>query len=144
MVKNKRGWIRIVEAFVAILLIVGILVIFLGGNELEREDLSTTIHDSQVSILRGIQLNDTLRQEIINTMDMVEWDDFSSVAPETEAKITSETPVGFTCVAQICDPSDLCLLTEQQEGSVYASSVLITSALDGFNPRQLKLFCWEA
>jgi hypothetical protein len=47
------------------------------------------------------------------------------------------------CVAQICLPENPCLLERESEKSIYAQSVLITSTLDIFNPRQLKLFCWE-
>ena len=140
--KNKKGWIRIAEAFIAVLLIIGIAIIVVGGG-IQIEGTSEKVYDVEISILRAIQLNNTLRSEILETSGTIEWDDFSLQAPKTKNKIIAKTPAWLECVTQICFPENPCLLREESEKSIYAQSVLITSTLDTFNPRQLKLFCWE-
>ncbi len=139
---NKKGWIRIIEAFVAILLVAGVVLVVVGRGNFQREDISQIFHDAEFSILREIQLNDTLREEILGTSGTIEWKDFPSQAPKTRGKIESRIPSYLECSANICWPSDPCFLAEEQERDVYAESVIITSNLQTFNPRLLKLFCW--
>lgn len=139
---NNKGWIRIAEAFTAILLVIGAAIIVVGGG-IQREDISEKVYDIEMPILREIRLNDTLRGEILGTSGTIEWDNFSQQAPKTKNKIIAKTPEWLECVAKICPPESLCLLGEESEKSVYVQSVLITSTLNTFNPRQLKLFCWE-
>ena len=137
--KNKKGWIRIAEAFIAVLLVIGIAIIVVGGG-IQIEGISEKVYDIEISILREIQLNNTLRGEILLTSGTINWTDLPS---QTKSKIISKTPNWLECVAQICFPESPCLLGGESEKSIYAQSVLITSTLDTFNPRQLKLFCWE-
>lgn len=136
---NKKGWIRIAEAFTAILLVIGAAIIVVGGG-VQREDISEKVYDIEIPVLREIQLNNTLRSEILVTSGITEWDNFPS---GTKNKIIAEIPGWLECEGKICSPESLCLLEEEPEKSIYVQSVLITSTLDIFNPRKLKLFCWE-
>jgi len=136
---NKKGWIRIAEAFIAVLLVVGAAIIVVGGG-IQREGISEKVYDIEIAILREIQLNDTLRSEILGTSGTIEWGDFP---PKTKNKIENRLASWLECIAKICPPESQCLLEEESEKSIYVQSVLITSTLDIFNPRQLKLFCWE-
>lgn len=137
--KNKKGWIRIAEAFIAVLIVIGAAIIVVGGG-IQIEGISEKVYDIEISILREIQLNNTLRSEILITSGEIEWDEFPS---KTKNKIQNKMVNWLECVAQICLPENPCLLEGESEKSIYAQSVLITSTLDIFNPRQLKLFCWE-
>lgn len=144
--KNKKGWIRIVEVFVAILLIAGVVLIVIKQDQTERNDSSSTIYNSMVSVLRDIELNNSLRNEIVNIQDSslpVEWSEFNVSAPQTLARITGKTPSYLECVGKSCATDDVCLLSQTQNKTIYAESVIISSNLQTYNPRQLKLFCWE-
>ncbi len=140
--KNNKGWIRIAEAFIAVLLVIGAAIIVVGGG-IQIGGISEKVYDIEISILREIQLNNTLRSEILETSGTIEWDDFSLQAPKTKNKIQNKMVNWLECVTQICLPESVCLLEGESEKSIYAQSILITSTLDTFNPRQLKLFCWE-
>ena len=63
--RNKRGWIRIVEAFIAVLLVAGILLFVINKGYIGRRDISQQVYDAQLAVLREIQLNDTLRTQIL-------------------------------------------------------------------------------
>ena len=142
---NKKGWIRIAEAFTAILLLMGAAIIVIGIG-VQREDTSKEVYDIEMFILKDIQLNNTLRSEILTTSGTIEWEELPPSPPfpaETKNKIIAKTPEGIECFAKICPPEDVCLWGEESEKNVYAQSILITSTLTNFNPRQLKLFCWE-
>lgn len=144
--KNKNGWIEIVEAFVAILLIVGVILILLSGGDIEKKDISETVYNVEISILREIQKNDTLRLEISSAPEPlpIEWDDgrFPALVKD---KIIARTPTYLECVGQICNVTEPCNLRETEEikgKDIYAQSVSIISTLEGVCNRQLNLFCW--
>jgi len=75
--KNKRGWIKIVEAFVAVLLIAGVVLIIIDKEYLKKEDISSEVYDTELKILKEIQLNNTLRENILTASPLpVNWDVF--------------------------------------------------------------------
>jgi len=142
--KNKKGWIKIVEAFVAILLVVGVLLIVINRGDIGKKDIESQVYDVEVAILREIQLNDTLRNEILSVTPPIEVTEEN--ATQTWNKIEERTPGYLDCEAKICEMEKTCELEEYPEKDVYAQTVSITTTLDtppeevGY--RQLKLFCW--
>ena len=141
MIKDKSGWIRIVEAFTMILLITGIFLIVLERDS--TKDFSQEIYEKEQGILREIQLNNSLRESILsfNSDSLpIEWENFPQNLKE---KIISRTPSYLECKAKICNVNDPCVLSETSNESIYAQKVIITSSLEKYSPRKLKLFCWE-
>jgi hypothetical protein len=139
---NKKGWIKIVEAFVAILLIVGVLLIVIDRGDVGKKDISSQIYDIEVAILREIQLNDALRNEILSVTPPIELTE-ENVA-QTWNKINNRIPSYLDCKAKICEMEQICELEEYPEKNIYVQTVLITTTLDieEIKYRQLKLFCW--
>ena len=137
-VMNKRGWIKIVEAFVAILLIVGIVLSLLGGGYIKKEDPSANIYKIEVSILRDIQNNNSLRYDILNAPAPlpIEWNNFPL---SIKNKIILDPPAYLNCGGKICSIEDSCLLSQNTNKDVFARSTIISSTIT----RQLKIFCWE-
>jgi len=138
--KNKRGWIKIVEALVAILLISGVVLIAITQSRGAKEDIYSRIHNDQIAIIRDIQLSNSLRTEIIGTSGTIEWADFPA---QTKARIIEKTPNYMNCSAKICSTDDICVLSGNEDKAIYAESVIISATLETYNPRRLKLFCWE-
>ncbi len=146
---NKHGWLKIVESFIAILLVMGIVLVVANNENVRREDISSIVYNAQKAILKEIQLNSGLRSEIINTAAGTGWND-TGFPSQTKSKIISKTPSNLNCIAKICSPSDICLLADDKitelgikEKDIYAESVMITSTPQTFNPNVLKLFCWR-
>jgi len=50
MWRNKRGWIRIVEAFVSVLIVVGTVLILMDKGYLEDSDISEKIYEEELRI----------------------------------------------------------------------------------------------
>ncbi len=145
--KNKRGWIRMIEVFAAILIVSGIILIVIGQNRDEEGSISSKIYSAEISILREIQLNNTIRDEIIGISLPVEDENFGIVAPLTKAKIEENIPSYLECAGKICsteNPSENpCLSADLPEKAIYAESVIISANLTTYSPKILKLFCWE-
>jgi hypothetical protein len=143
--RENKGWIKIVEAVIAILLITGVLLILLNRGYIGNDNISERVYSAQLSILREIENNQTLRDEIIgipNELLPVEWE----LIPESiRNKIIERSPDYLECEAKICFLQNICELSEYKEGQVgdiYSQSVGITANFQSYSPRQLKLFCW--
>ncbi len=138
--KNKRGWIKILEAFLAILLIAAVSLIVL--NKMQQEDLGvySKITDLEILMLREIELNSTLRSEVLATTGETDWDNFPTL---TQNRIGVKTPSFLDCRAKICLTNTVCQLQNPNEKNVYAKTALISSEGSVFNPKVLKIFCWE-
>jgi len=143
MMKNKKGWIRIVEAFIAILLITGAILIVLNKGYLKKTDVSSQMYDIEVAILREIELDDGLREIVLKLTTLpVKWDN-PNFPGEIKTKIMTRAPEYLNCVANICELNDVCAMDNYVDGDVYAQAVAIVANLQIYNPRQVKLFCWE-
>ncbi len=140
MLKNKSGLIRIIEAFTMILIITGILLTVLNKGYISKSDNSEKIYESEQAILREIQLNNSLRNEILALEDLpVEWENFP---PNVKNEILLETPINFECQAKICDLNEICSLNKEIEKEIYVQKTIITASLEKYSPRKLKIFCW--
>lgn len=141
--KNKNGWIEIVEAFVAVLLIAGVVLIVLNRGYLQKTDISDQIYDSQLSILREIETNDTMRTEVLSAPAPlpIEWEDPRFPA-DVKSRIIVRTPNYLMCSGKICDMNVTCSLSGNKEKDIYSQSVAISSTLQDLGYRQLNLFCW--
>ena len=145
---NKRGWIKIVEAFTAVLVITGALLLILGNNQTEKKDISEKIYEVEYSVLREIELNQTLRNEIMgvdNSEIPVKWHLFETQGlEEVKNKILEKIPNYLNCEANLCFLNQTCINNEYSDKDIYAKSIAIITNQENYNPRQLKLFCWVA
>jgi hypothetical protein len=144
MIKNRRGWIRIVEVFIAILLITGSLALLIKNNKVNNEEIELQIHDKMVPVLREIQTNNTMRDAILDASLPVEWENFESQGLTlVRNKIINKIPSGFDCKGKLCALDETCTITLLEEENIYAETAFISADLDTYAPRQLKLFCWK-
>jgi hypothetical protein len=144
MMKNKRGWIRIIEVFVAILLITGSLVLLIKNKAINNEELELRIHDQMIPVLREIQTNNTMRSAILDAPLPVDWTDFELRGLSLiKNKIIEKTPVNFECEGKLCGLNELCTINLLEEKNIYAETAFISADLDTYSPRQLKIFCWQ-
>ncbi|HJX50916.1 MAG TPA: hypothetical protein VJ438_05645 [Candidatus Nanoarchaeia archaeon] len=140
--KDKHGWIEIVEAFVAVLLVAGVLLIIITKESTGGKEISSSVYDTEISILREIQRNDTMREDILKVNVPVEWED-AEFPVSVKNKIAERTPSYLECTGKICEIDDVCSLTEKKEQDVYAQSAAISPTIGGGEIyRKLNLFCW--
>ena len=142
---NKRGWIRIVEAFLSVLLITVVLVLVVNNQQTSQQDSSPKVYNYEIYILRLIELNDTLRSEIINVSNSVmpaTSDNSTTFPSDVINQINLAAPGALTCSAEICSTNSTCGFWLIMNKDIYAQRIFITSNLTTYNPRQLKLFCW--
>lgn len=143
LLKQKRGWIRIVEAFVAVLLITGVVLLVINKGYIAREDISDKVYDAQWAVLREIELNDGLRYDILSTGS----GEGDAVPESVRTKILDRMPDYLECISKICELNELCEISNPDylptEKDVYAQPITIAATPGvAFDPKQLKMFCW--
>jgi hypothetical protein len=143
-IKDCRGWEKLVEVFIAILLLTGVLFVVVNKlNSSDKNTLSAEMSQKELAILRDIELNNTLRTEVLSATPPLEWDNFGPELQDVKNRIISLTPSNLECEAKICLINADCTKSTTSEKSVYAKSVIISADLNTYSPRELKLFCVE-
>ena len=142
IIKNKKGWIRIVEALFAILLIAGFLILLINSQESEEKDISSNIYVTENVILREIQSNNTYRTYILGIETSVEFENFKDNLKE---HINNRIPTYLNCTGKICDfeTNPVCNIKSSEE-EIYVRSVMIAGDYETYEPKLLKIFCWTA
>lgn len=139
--KNKKAWLRIVEVSVAVILFLGVLLIFVG--QYDSQKISEEIYIVQEGILREIQINDGFRNTILSTEDSeLPVTDFTGEYEKIKQRIDGELPQYLECDEMICNPKSECKKDFDSSKSIYADSIVISTNLTEFKPRRVKLFCW--
>lgn len=135
---------KIIEAFSAVLIIWVVLLTVISNSEIKKHDISTKVYNEEILILRKIQLNSTLRQEVINVALPPIASNENSFPPGVNSTINSSVPAFLSCLSQICSPKDDCLIKSgaPTDKDIYVQSVIVTSTASTYNPKKLKLFCW--
>ncbi len=145
-IKNRRGWIKIVEAVVAILIILGVILMIINSGNTPKEDISEKVYNAEYLMLREIELDQTLREDILNVSNSslpVDWPYFNVTGLINVAnRIIEKTPDYLECEAKLCQLNKICTIDRYQDKDLYAKSIAITTSLNVYSPRQLKLFCW--
>lgn len=133
---NKKGWIRITEAVVAILIMASVLIV-LYTNETPQVSYSDYVYDLQVRLLIDIADDDLLRNatlysnETHNESRLIEYFD-------------ANVPVNFNYAVLVCDLSSLnCNRDINTTEEVFVEDRIISSNLEIYDPKLLRLYIWE-
>lgn len=134
-IKGKNGWVRIVEAVIAILIVAG-FVIFIyisrGGSVGKAEQ----IYNIERGVLEEISGNSVAREKILE-----EPPDKVFIANFISTRL-NKYQLDFNI--SICAPDSACGLEVWPDtNEVYVEEALISSTLSEYNPKKLKLFVWE-
>lgn len=140
--KNKNGWIRVVEAVVAALLITGAVLVVIDEGYIKKSNPSKEIYEAEDYILSLIQNNNTLREEVLGASLPVNSTD-PAFPPKINNTINKNVPAYLICSGKICMINDDCLFLENSEEDIYSRSSIVTANLTNYSPRQVKLFCYR-
>ena len=142
--KNKKAWIKIMEAFISILFIILVISSIFYKQNLKEQDLSSQIKEKEFEILHLIETNESLRQEILNVSEVqteINDENFPNV---TKNYFNNQTPNALECSLKICSPGEICELNSiPEKKDIYIQSILITSTKEVYNPLKLNSFCWR-
>ena len=129
MIKNKKAWVRILEAFIAVTIIAGFFTyIYVSRVQPPRE--TNEVYKTQKALLGLIAENTTLRNQVLEKNE-------SEVRNFLKDKIAPS----FEFNVRICELEEICSLDSYKK-EVSAADTVISSNLSIYSPKKLKLFMW--
>lgn len=133
--RNKRGWIRIVEAFIAVFLIFSLLITLYIKN-ISKPDISEEIYSLQKALLLEISNNEELRKAVLES-------NITLILKFLEEKV----PKYLNYTIKICSLDEICSLDFYKE-EVFSSETVISSTIYkeniAYNPKVIKIFMWRS
>lgn len=138
---NKKGFVKIIEAFISIMMLLGLILLIINNNHINSRD-SKYILQKESDILSQIEMNNTLRQSIIQTTDYTLNSNDTAFNSELKNYV-NRTVIGYKCYLKVCLPDGICNMDLNSQKNIYAKETLITSSLSEYNPKKLKIFCTE-
>ena len=138
---NRKGFMRVVEATIAILLIFGVLIVVASQRTVpEKRDLSGVIPP----VLDELAQNFSLREKVV----ALNKDNEENT--EQEIKLAMEENIdnpSFEYEVEICDLGEVCYLEDypNTEEEIFTSERVISSSIknESFSPKRVKVFLWR-
>ena len=140
---NRKGFIKIVEASIAILIVFTVIIILISRNNVSRnEDLSKLIQP----ILEEIALKNQYREKILSyNIDNPTTTD-AEIITELENFVGTRVRSGINSKVRICKGDDDCLFEGEITNEIYAGERIISTDLQGdpnISRRKVKIFLWK-
>ncbi|MDP4039474.1 MAG: hypothetical protein Q8P57_02755 [Candidatus Pacearchaeota archaeon] len=128
---GKRGFLKIAEAGIAIMIIIASVLISLNKESPQNNpDLSETARD----ILREISQDKFLRIKALELSEPISSGDVYYF-------VNSTLPDYLNFEIRICDTDSVCGLSEYRDAEIYSAERIISS--DSGPNKKLRLFIWE-
>ena len=140
MIKSKRGWIRILEATIAVLMVSGILIVVYSRHNDKRTGPEDYIYSLQRQILRDIYSRNDLRNYAL-TENISILDDY----------VKGKIPKAFNYSLKVCNftsPPGPCKLDAAEfiatrNNNIYVEEIIISADFEIYSPKKVKIFIWE-
>ena len=142
--RGKRGFLRILEAFIAILIIAGAMT-FIYVKEIPGKNQKEDILNLERIILETITNDAQLRQAVLNGFGNTESAEGNrTLINSTIAKLV---PQGYTFLFKICNLDEICGLDQRSsfytKNEIYSERSSVSSTLETYDPKKIRLFMWE-
>jgi len=139
--KNKKAWIRIIEAVIAVVILMGVIFAIVESSKINITS-QQTILNQESGILLGVEINQTLRGEILTETAIPTNSNETSFPSQLGNYLNQKTPKNLNCLLSICQTNTTCIYENNIKKSLYVKDVLITATKNIYNPRILKIFCY--
>lgn len=129
---NRSGWLRIIEASIAAVLVLGVLFFYIRPGEINpQDDLSERVR----FVLNDISLNSSVRYEILTDNTVALNNTVASYFPER----------ALSYEIRICEINAVCGKSTYTETNVYAGERIIGASVDYgiYEPKKIRLFVWR-
>ncbi len=129
---NKKGWMRIMEAVLAILLLTSLLFVIYAGQK-TKVSQSTQIYNFEYNLLNNLAENDSLRNAVLSENRIV-----------VDRYFNKTIPFELNSSFKICGLVEDCLWAEGDLPfvSVYVVDRVISGNLTFYDPKKLRLAVW--
>jgi len=142
---NKRGFIRTLEAVIAII-IVFVFIYAVSQSNIERDSAKVdSIRSLQEEVLRGISENEEYRKEVLELSSELLNEDLKGKNLEFVNHVRDNLG-GFSdrYALVVCEPNNCGIPSSLSDKErVYTSAVIISSSLESsYDPKIVRLWVW--
>jgi hypothetical protein len=129
--KDKRGWLRIFEASLAIVMLTGV-VLYVYTAQKAAADESEFFYNMEDKLLKDFAENAVLRHSIFSgdNITLIEY-----------ANKTIGSAYGFQI--RICSLNEPCGLSVLTNAAVYSEDRIFASNVTDYKPTKVRVFIWE-
>lgn len=142
MVKNKKAWVRIVEAAIAVILLASFLVV-VNLNQRKTESNQEYINQIALSIMREALYNFSVRNAIINYEQNPDIHNKTISSFLSYKLLIANNWLAYTYrICELNDPCTLPLESKPKEKEIYGNEILVSATYEQYNPKKFKVFMW--
>lgn len=138
---NKKGFMRMVEATIAIMLILGVLIVLASQKRSQQPE---SLDEKLPVLLDEVANNFSLREEILSETDE------NVIETKLENNFKNKINPAFDYSVEVCkldSEVDSCFLTPYPnvDSDIFSSERVISSSINkiSFEPMKIKLFMWK-
>ncbi|MFH1451841.1 MAG: hypothetical protein ABIF88_01565 [archaeon] len=140
VINNKRGWMRILEATIAVLIVSSVMVVVYSGHVDRDSGYDSYISNLEMKVLMDISSDKVLRTLILGG-DLSELETIN-------LNLRDKIPTAFNYSLVVCDLGEPCKLDsdtfiETYGSDVYVEDRIISANVTYYNPKKVRLFIWE-
>lgn len=137
---NKKGLIKILEAVIAIMIIAGAIIAIRISQEPARvKNIAESISPILDEVAKDQEYRDAILENPLNNQPRTITEENY---PELYNFIDSKIPDNLDFEVKLCPPTETCGLDEFHE-NVFAGERIISSNLEVYSPKKIKLFIWQ-
>ncbi|MFH0808587.1 MAG: hypothetical protein V1888_03145 [archaeon] len=150
---KKRGWVRILEATIAVMIVAGVMLVSYSGQVQEEVSIVEYSESLQNEILSEITSRDDLRLNVLNVVDDVLSDNNFVVVNNF---VKSKVPTGFGYLLRVCKmggDNDFCKMRTPTyvatlDKDIFVEETIVSAEVgEGvapvFEPKKVKIYFWE-
>jgi len=132
--KNKKGLIRILEAFVSVMIVFTVLLVVLARQPQFKQTTEEELTTIQRHVLEQVSQDPDLRDQVLSNNKEGVNDIIGGIMPQ-----------GYSYDVAICDLGESCSseVVAYVEDEVFVEEAVISANLQEYDPTILKLFFWE-
>lgn len=130
--RNKKAWLKILEAFLGILLVMGAILVIYSDTQTEKS-YDAEINQKQKEIMNIIVNNENYRTLILNDDEVTLNNDVQKIMPSN-----------WEYIIKICLIDEICGAGTPTDTEVYTTQAIVTSTtvIAPGDPRKIRFFVW--
>ena len=139
MMKNKKGWLLIVEAVMAVMILFGFVFAAIAKYSQETKALQEkpSLYDAAGELVARAQENDTVRNQVLASNEHEVNNSLKNEINKMKLNVNVDV-----CIVDF-DKNCNVVIPEKEVYS--AETIISTDLIDliGYKPKKLKVFVWE-
>jgi len=134
MIKNKKAVIRIIEAIIAVLILLGVVLALISRQSV-KADVSGNIYKIEHQILNEVSANNALRTAVLTS-------DNKTVECFIQSRL-EKFSLDFNI--SVCNPWEFCLCNAPINKEIFTDDAIISTNITewNFNPKKIVFCAWS-